>query len=64
MAEAEADIVYRLREKVRICDAALASVVLRTGDQGRIERAIREIRADAVRELRTRGLDVTDEPAG
>jgi hypothetical protein len=55
----EAEVIERLRVKVRVCDSALANLPshLSEGGRTRLERAIRDVRADAVRELRTRGHD-------
>jgi hypothetical protein len=60
---AEADVVAKLLEKIRICDAALANLLSRgDADRSRIERAIREVRAEAVSELRALGREVGDSP--
>jgi hypothetical protein len=55
----EQDVVRRLHEKIRVCDAAVKH--LPPGDdidRPQIERAIREVRADAVDRLRAFGVNV------
>jgi hypothetical protein len=56
----EADMLERLLEKIRVCDAALANLPPHLGAARRIrvERAIADVRADAVDRLRALGHDV------
>ena len=60
----EADGIEELRRKIEICDRALANLASSKADAATpIERAIRDVRADAIVRLRALGHSITsDEP--
>jgi hypothetical protein len=56
----EANVVDELLRKVEICDRALANLASSNVDTELLERAIRDVRADAIDRLRAHGYPIVN----
>jgi hypothetical protein len=55
----EANPIEGLLQKIEVCDKALARLAFVAADTTTVERAIRDVRADAVARLRAHGYTIS-----